>query len=188
VRQRFGILRHFIRNFPPPGRKGGRSTGRPPAARGRLAFPTSNIIRGWPRAGCMMMISNVATQATTMAMLWRRTAWWFISFAVAVVLAVSMRSAGFDQSASFTVALVVWVILPFVISKDRVLFILGRMHRRVSRADGPAEKIAQAPQEQVAGPAQHLSSEFIRRAKAGARTIVKSRPIQRAIAMLPSRK
>jgi hypothetical protein len=76
-----------------------------------------------------------------------RIAWFIISYAVAVVLAVSMRSAGYDEFANLTAALVVWIILPFVISKACALFILGWMHRHVSRADGLAEKIAQATKE-----------------------------------------
>jgi hypothetical protein len=51
-----------------------------------------------------------------------RIAWFIISYAVAVVLAVSMRSAGYDEFANLTAALVVWI-LPFVISKACALFI-----------------------------------------------------------------
>ena len=50
-------------------------------------------------------------------------AWFIISYAVAVVLAVSMRSAGYDEFASLPAALVVWIILPFVILKACALFI-----------------------------------------------------------------
>jgi hypothetical protein len=46
-----------------------------------------------------------------------------ISYAVAVVLAVSMRSAGYDEFANLTAALLVWIILPFVISKACALFV-----------------------------------------------------------------
>jgi len=52
-----------------------------------------------------------------------RIAWFIISYAVAVVLAVSMRSAGYDEFAGLPAALVVWIILPFVISKACALFI-----------------------------------------------------------------
>jgi hypothetical protein len=51
-----------------------------------------------------------------------RIAWFIISYAVAVVLAVSMRSAGYDEFAILTAALVVWIVLPFVISKAWALF------------------------------------------------------------------
>ena len=52
-----------------------------------------------------------------------RIAWFIISYAVAVVLAVSMRSAGYDEFAGLPAALVVWIILPFAISKACALFI-----------------------------------------------------------------
>jgi hypothetical protein len=58
-----------------------------------------------------------------------RIAWFIISYAVAVVLAVSMRSAGYDQFASLTAALVVWIILPFVISKAGARTIVKKSRR-----------------------------------------------------------
>src|SRR5215469_10891575 len=79
-----------------------------------------------------------------MPMLWRRTAW-FISFAIAVALALWMRSLGFGWwPATLGLALVVWVFPPFVISQLRAAFILMRMHRRIGRTDGLADKIADA--------------------------------------------
>jgi hypothetical protein len=53
--------------------------------------------------------------------------------AVAVVLAVSMRSAGYDQFAILTAALVVWIILPFVILKAGARTI-AKKSRRFQRA------------------------------------------------------
>jgi hypothetical protein len=47
-------------------------------------------------------------------MLWRRIAW-FTSFAVAVALAVWTRSLGFGWLATFGVAVVIWVVLPFLL-------------------------------------------------------------------------
>ena len=62
-----------------------------------------------------------------------RIAWFIISYAVAVVLAVSMRSAGYDEFASLPAALVVWVMLPFVISKAGARTIVKKS-RRLQRA------------------------------------------------------
>jgi hypothetical protein len=91
-----------------------------------------------------------------MPMHWRRIAW-FVSFAIALVLALWMRSLGYDWSATLGVAVVVWIVLPFVISQLCAAFILVHMHRRIRRTDvdGLAEKIAQAvkglpPEEQEA--------------------------------------
>jgi hypothetical protein len=58
-----------------------------------------------------------------------RIAWFIISYAVAVVLAVSMRSAGYDEFANLTAALLVWIILPFVISKACARTIVKKSRR-----------------------------------------------------------
>ena len=73
--------------------------------------------RGWCKS-CVVEGETVADRARM-----PRIAWFTISYAVAVVLAVSMRSAGYDEFASLPAALVVWIILPFVISKACALFI-----------------------------------------------------------------
>jgi hypothetical protein len=39
-------------------------------------------------------------------------------------------------------AIVVWIILPFIISQVCAAFVLRGMHRRTRRSDGLAEKIA----------------------------------------------
>jgi hypothetical protein len=62
-----------------------------------------------------------------------RIAWFIISYALAVVLAVSMRSAGYDQFTILTAALVVWIILPFVILKAGARTIVKKS-RRFQRA------------------------------------------------------
>jgi hypothetical protein len=63
-----------------------------------------------------------------------RIAWFIISYAVAVVLAVSMRSAGYDQFTILTAALVVWIILPFVILKAGAARTIVKKSRRFQRA------------------------------------------------------
>jgi hypothetical protein len=72
-----------------------------------------------------------------MPMLWRRIAW-FASFAIAVAFAARMRSLEFGWPATLGVAVVVWVVLPFVISQLCAAFILIRAHRRIHRAGGLA--------------------------------------------------
>jgi hypothetical protein len=89
-----------------------------------------------------------------MPMLWRRIAW-FVSFAIAVVLALWMRSMNYGWPATLGVALITWVALPLVISQACAAFSLRRFRGRMRRADGLADKIAGAvkglpPQEQVA--------------------------------------
>jgi hypothetical protein len=68
-------------------------------------------------------------------MLWRRIAW-FTSFGIAVALALWMRSLDYGWPATLGVAVVIWVVLPFVISQLCAAFILTRMHRRIRRAGG----------------------------------------------------
>ena len=63
-----------------------------------------------------------------MPMHWRRIAW-FASFAVAIMLALWMRSEGYGWPSTLGLAAVVWVVLPFVISQLCAAFVLRRMHR-----------------------------------------------------------
>jgi hypothetical protein len=51
-----------------------------------------------------------------MPMRWQRIAWFF-SFATAVVLATEMRHLGFGWPAALGLAVIVWIVLPFVISQ-----------------------------------------------------------------------
>jgi hypothetical protein len=88
-----------------------------------------------------------------MPMRWRRIAW-FTSFAVAMLLAVWMRGAGYGWLATLGAAFAIWVILPFVISQVCAVLTLGRMHRQLSGTDELVKKIAEAtkglsPEEQV---------------------------------------
>lgn len=78
-----------------------------------------------------------------MPMLWRRIAW-FASFAVAVALALWMRGLGYGWSATLVVAVLIWLVLPFVISQLCAAFVLGCIHRRRHRSHGLADKIADA--------------------------------------------
>ena len=74
-----------------------------------------------------------------MPMLWRRIAW-FASFAIAVALALWMRSLNFGWLATLSTAAVTYVILPFVISQICAAFVLGRIHSRVRQV--PPDKLA----------------------------------------------
>jgi hypothetical protein len=78
-----------------------------------------------------------------MPMLWRRLAW-FASFAIAVALALWMRSSGYGWGTTLGLAAMAWVGLPFAISQLRAAFVLTRMRSRMSQADGLADKIADA--------------------------------------------
>jgi hypothetical protein len=78
-----------------------------------------------------------------MPMLWRRLAW-FASFAIAMALALRMRASGYGWGGTLSAAVAVWVILPVVISGLCAGFLLGRIHGRTPRADGLAERIAEA--------------------------------------------
>jgi hypothetical protein len=89
-----------------------------------------------------------------MPMLWRRIAW-FAGSAIAAASALWMRSLGYGWSATLVVAVVVWVVLPFLMSQLCAAFVLGRIHWRTRRADGLTDKIADAvkglpPEEQEA--------------------------------------
>jgi hypothetical protein len=80
-----------------------------------------------------------------MPMLWRRIAW-FASFAIAVTLAFWMRSLGYGWPATLGVALIVWVVLPFVISHCCAAFVLLQMQSRLRRVnvDEVTNRIAEA--------------------------------------------
>ncbi len=78
-----------------------------------------------------------------MPLLWRRIAW-FASFAIAVVLALWMRSLGYGWSATLGLSVIIWVVLPFVISQLCAAFVLRPIHGRMRRADGLADRIADA--------------------------------------------
>jgi hypothetical protein len=78
-----------------------------------------------------------------MPMLWRRIAW-FVSFSIAVVLALWMRGLSYGWPATLGVAVITWVVLPFVISQAYAAFMLRRIHRRMTETDGLADKIADA--------------------------------------------
>src|SRR5437899_2517808 len=56
-----------------------------------------------------------------------------------------MRSrSGGARHCSGRLAAIVWVVLPFVISQLCAVFVLGRVHGRMRRADGLADRIAEA--------------------------------------------
>jgi hypothetical protein len=99
-----------------------------------------------------------------MPILWRRIAW-FISFAAAVALALWMRHLEYGWPATLVVAVVAWVVLPFVISQLCAAFVLAGMHGRLrnSPPDELVSKIASAtkglsPEEQTA-VAKHIIDE-----------------------------
>jgi uncharacterized membrane protein (DUF485 family) len=101
-----------------------------------------------------------------MPMLWRRIAW-FTSFALAVTLALWMRSWNYGWSATLVVAVVTWVFLPFVISQLCAAFVLARMHRRLRRypSDELAKKITDAtkglsPEQQEAVAKRMIDEAF----------------------------
>ena len=80
-----------------------------------------------------------------MPMHWRRIAW-FTSFAIAVALAFWMRSSGYGWLATLGAAVVVWVVLPFVISQCCAAFVLLQMQSRLRRVnvDELSNRIAEA--------------------------------------------
>jgi hypothetical protein len=100
-------------------------------------------------------------------MLWRRIAW-FASFAVAVALALWMRSADYGWLVTIVAAVATWVILPFVISQLCAAFVLARMHLRLRRypPDELVSKIADAtkglPPEEQAAVAKRIIDEAFR--------------------------
>ena len=70
-----------------------------------------------------------------MPLFWRRIAW-FASLSIALVLALWMRSTGYDWPATLASALIVWIVLSFVISQLFVARVLGRIRRYISGTDG----------------------------------------------------
>ncbi|HKM87198.1 MAG TPA: hypothetical protein VJX48_01200 [Xanthobacteraceae bacterium] len=99
-----------------------------------------------------------------MPMLWRRIAW-FSSFAIAAALALWMRSVGYGWSGTLVVAIVIWVVLPFVISQLCAAFVLGSIHWRLRRTEGLVDKIADAtkglPPEEQAEVAKRMIDESL---------------------------
>jgi hypothetical protein len=77
--------------------------------------------------------------------LWRRIAW-FVSFATALAFALWMRSADYGWPATLAVALLIWFVLPFVISQLCAAYVLGRHARAYpsNPSHALAEKIAAA--------------------------------------------
>ena len=70
-----------------------------------------------------------------MPMLWRRITW-FTSFAVALLLALSLRGLGYSWPATLSLAAAIWVGLPIVISQLSAAFILARTQSRLDRLGG----------------------------------------------------
>jgi uncharacterized membrane protein len=64
----------------------------------------------------------------------RRIAW-FVGFATALALALWMRGAGYGWSVTIGAAVLVWIVLPLVISQLCAAFVLARIHRRMRRVD-----------------------------------------------------
>jgi hypothetical protein len=100
-----------------------------------------------------------------MPMLWRRIAW-FIGFAIAVLVALWMRSLGYGWIATFTIAVVIWIVLPFILSQVWAAFVLGRVHSRMRQVDGLAERISDAikglPSEQQEAVAKKIIDESLK--------------------------
>jgi hypothetical protein len=101
-----------------------------------------------------------------MPMLWRRIAW-FASFAIAVMLALWMRSLGYGWPATLGVAVIVWVVLPFVISQCCAALVLLRMQSRLRRVnvDEVTNRIAEAgkglsPEEQITVAKRIIDESF----------------------------
>jgi uncharacterized membrane protein (DUF485 family) len=102
-----------------------------------------------------------------MPLLWRRLAW-FASFAIAVALALWMRSSGYGWLATLGLAAIVWVGLPFVIAQICAAFVLRRFHDRMQHGDGLAERIAEAvkglpPEQQVEVGKRMIDESFDKR-------------------------
>jgi uncharacterized SAM-binding protein YcdF (DUF218 family) len=92
--------------------------------------------------------------------LWRRIAG-FTSFALAVLLAVSMRNLNYGWLATLAAAITVWIIFPFIISQVCAAFILGGVHRRMRRSDGLAERIAAAVEGRPPDQQEAISKRMI---------------------------
>jgi hypothetical protein len=77
-----------------------------------------------------------------------------------------MRSLGYGWSATLVVAVVIWVVLPFVISQLCAAFVLGRIHWRTRRADELTDKIADAvkglPPEKQEAVAKRMIDEALK--------------------------
>jgi hypothetical protein len=78
-----------------------------------------------------------------MPLLWRRIAW-FASLFIAAVLALWMRSAGYDWLATLASAAMVWIVLSFVISQLFAARVLGRVRGYVSGTDGLTDRMTDA--------------------------------------------
>ena len=100
-----------------------------------------------------------------MPLLWRRIAW-FASFGIAVALALWMRGLGYGWLATFAIAVVIWVVLPFFISQLCAALVLGRIHGCARNADELTNKIADAvkglPSEQQEAAAKRVIDEALK--------------------------
>ena len=102
-----------------------------------------------------------------MPMHWRRVAW-FVSFAIALALALWIRTLGYGWSTTLGAAAFVWIALPLVISQMYAAFWLAHIQRRIRRTDvdGLAEKIADAvralPAEEQVAVAKRMIDESLR--------------------------
>jgi hypothetical protein len=103
-----------------------------------------------------------------MPLLWGRIAW-FASFAIAIVATLWMRSLSYGWPATLGLAVIIWVVLPFVISQLCAAVVLWRMHRRIRQVDpdGLRDKIADAikglpPEEQEAVGKRIIDEAFKR--------------------------
>ena len=78
-----------------------------------------------------------------------------------------MRSSGYGWAATLSLAAMVWVVLPFVISQLCAAFVLTRMRGRMSQSDGLADKIAEAvkglPPDQQVEVGQRMIDESLKR-------------------------
>jgi len=100
-----------------------------------------------------------------MPLLWRRITW-FASFGIAVALALWMRGLGYGWLATLAIAVVIWVVFPFLISQLCAALVLGRIHGRARSAHGLADKIADAvkglPPEQQEALAKRMIDEALK--------------------------
>jgi hypothetical protein len=80
-----------------------------------------------------------------------------------------MRSLGYGWFATLGMAVIIWVVLPFVISQLCAAFVLGRIHRRMRRIppNELAGKIADAvkglPPEEQEATAKRMIDEALNR-------------------------
>lgn len=101
-----------------------------------------------------------------MPMIWRRVAG-FTSFAIAVSLAFWMRGSGYSWFATLAAGMIVWVVLPVVISQLSAALVLVLMRSRLNRVnvDELTDKIAEAvkglsPEEQAAVAKRIIDEQF----------------------------